>query len=135
MRTPESDVYFNAPGVATVRWDDGVVLVEWEGWANSTEFTALLEAEISALSDHRGSCLLADCRRQRVLSPADQALANQNWLPLALATGLKRFAVVIPASRLAEMNLRDSLAKAPRGLLEVAYFDTPEEARAWLARR
>jgi hypothetical protein len=129
-----SEVYFDAPGVASVRWDeDGqLVLVEWHGWANSNEFAALLAAEIEALRKHKGSRLLADCRRQKVLNPADQERANREWLPRALAAGLKCFAVVVPSSVLADVNLKASLDKVPATALRVAYFTTPEEARAWL---
>jgi hypothetical protein len=129
-----SDVYFNAPGVAKVSWEqsDGLVMVEWEGWADSAGFTALLEAEIKALSDHGGSRLLADCRRQRVLNPADQDKADREWIPRAVAVGLKRFAIVLPTSVLAAMNLQDRLGKVPSGTLEVAYFDSVEAAREWL---
>jgi hypothetical protein len=134
MDASANDIYFNAPGVASVRWDhDGqLVLVQWEGWANSAEFAALLDAEVHALQQHRGSRVLADCRRQKVLNPADQDRANLVWLPRALAAGLKRFAVVLPSSGLAEVNLKDSLAKVPAGELDVAYFATVEEAREWL---
>jgi hypothetical protein len=127
-------VYFDAPGVASVRWDeDGqLVLVEWHGWANSNEFAALLAAEIEALRKHKGSRLLADCRRQKVLNPADQERANKEWLPRALAAGLKCFAVVVPSSVLADVNLKASLDKVPATALRVAYFTTPEEAPAWL---
>jgi hypothetical protein len=48
--------------------------------------------------------------------------------------GLKRFAVVVPSSVLAELNLKASLDKVPATELEVAYFATPEEARVWLSR-
>jgi hypothetical protein len=134
MDASTDDVYFHAPGVASVRWDgEGqLVLVEWEGWANSTEFAALLDAEIHALRQHHGSRLLADCRRQKVLNPADQDRANLDWLPRALAAGLKRIAVVLPSSGLAELNLKESLGKAPAGALDVAYFVTVEDAREWL---
>jgi hypothetical protein len=134
---PHADgVYFDAPGVASVRWDeDGqLVLVEWQGWANSNEFSELLEAEITALKKHQGSRVLADCRRQKVLNPADQDKANQAWLPRALAAGLKRFAVVVPSSLLAEVNLKSSLDSVPSTVLDVAYFATPEQARDWLGR-
>jgi hypothetical protein len=136
MDPAAASVYFNTPGVASVRWDEEaqVVLVEWEGWANSSEFSALLEAEITALRKHRSSRVLADCRRQKVLNPADQDRGNQEWLPRALAAGLKRFAVVVPSSVLAELNLKDSLGKVAANALEVAYFATPEEARQWLTR-
>jgi hypothetical protein len=132
---PPDGVYFNTPGVASVRWDKDarLVLVEWDGWANSTEFEALLEAELQALEQHRCSRLLADCRRQKVLNPKDQERANREWLPRALKVGLKRFAVVLPESVVADMNIRDSLGKASGEALEVGYFATVEEAREWVA--
>ena len=128
-------VYLNTPGVASVSWqeDAQLVFVEWEGWANSAEFAALLDAELRALKEHHGSRLLADCRRQKVLNPKDQDLANREWLPRALKAGLKRFAVVVPASVVADMNIRDSLGKASAADLQVGYFATVEEAREWVA--
>lgn len=134
---PDADgVYFDAPGVASVRWDEAgqLVLVEWEGWATTGEFSKLLEAETAALKEHHGSRLLADCRRQIALTPADQDRANEVWLPRALAAGLKRFAVVLPSNVLAAVNLKVRLNKVPSIALEVAYFATPEEARDWLRR-
>ena len=127
-------VYFSTPGVASVRWDedDQLVLVEWDGWANSAEFAALLDAELRALEQHKGSRILADCRRQKVLNPKDQERANREWLPRALKIGLKRFAIVVPASVVADMNLRDSLDKAAGAGLEVEYFAYVEEAREWV---
>jgi SpoIIAA-like len=135
MNPPDGNVYFNTPGVASVRWDQDahLVVVEWEGWADSTEFKELLDAEIRALQQHRGSKVLADCRQQKVINPADQDRANREWLPRALAAGLKRFAVILPKSGLAEMNIRDALGKVPETALQVAYFATVEEGKAWLA--
>jgi hypothetical protein len=135
MIPPADGVYFNTPGVASVRWDEAAksVVVEWEGWADSSEFASLLDAELQALEEHRGSRLLADCRRQRVLSPKDQERANREWLPRALKSGLKRFAIVVPASVVADMNIRASLDKASGLGLEVGFFATVEEAREWLA--
>jgi stage II sporulation SpoAA-like protein len=132
---PADEIYFSVPGVASVRWDHNAdfVRVEWEGWANSDEFARLLQAEVTALKEHHGSRLLADCRRQKVINPADQERANQEWVPRALAAGLKRFAVVIPSSALAEMNLRSALDKIPGTTIEVGYFATVEEAEEWLA--
>ncbi len=132
---PAADrIFFDMPGVAAVTWEeDGrFVLVDWQGWANPTEFAALLEAEIVALRKHKGTLMLADCRRQKSLSAADQVRADEVWLPRALAAGLKRFAVVLPSSGLAAANLKERLGKARASALEVAYFPTLEEARAWL---
>jgi len=131
---PADQVYFAVPGVATVKWEpDGeLVFVEWEGWSDSEEFAALLAAELRALTKHRGSRLLADCRLQKVLSPADQD-KDREWLPRAAAAGLKRFAIVLPTSGLATMNLRERLGSAPAATLEIAFFDGVDEAKAWLA--
>jgi hypothetical protein len=133
--TSVGDVYFYAPGVASVKWDEAsaAVLVEWEGWASGSEFMALLNAGLKALQDHGGSRWLADCRRQKVLNPADQDRADREWLPKALASGLKRFAVVLPASGLATMNLKERIGKVPSSAMRVGYFSTVDLARAWLA--
>ncbi|HKW72715.1 MAG TPA: hypothetical protein VJQ08_07805, partial [Candidatus Dormibacteraeota bacterium] len=75
-------------------------------------------------------CLLADCRNQRVLNPADQDRANREWVPAAVKAGLKRFAVVLPVSDMAAGHLRERLGKVSD--IETAYFTTVEEAREWL---
>src|SRR5205823_1842781 len=96
----------------------------------SAEFGALLDAEIAALNDHKGSRLLADCRRQRVLSPADQLRADKEWTPRALAAGLKQFAIVLTVSALAAMNLRDPLAQGPQRVVDICFLASVEEAWA-----
>jgi stage II sporulation SpoAA-like protein len=128
-------IYFNVAGVATVSWDEmqATVLVEWDGWANSAEFRALLEAELTALKEHGGSRLLIDCRRQRPLLPADLERADRDWLPRAVASGLARFAIVLPDSDLAALDLRSREVKFQKSALQVRYFANPEEATLWLA--
>ena len=135
MGSPDDSVYYSVPGVATVSWDGehGTVFVEWDGWANSAEFSALLDAEVRALQDHGGSCLLADCRRQRVLNPADQERADREWTPRAIMAGLKRFAIVLPESDMAAGHLQERLGKVPRSAMQIGYFGSVEEAREWLA--
>jgi SpoIIAA-like len=128
-------VYFDRPGVATVVWEPRhrTVLVEWSGSADADEFFALLDAEVKALQEHEGLRILADCRRQGVLDPEAQDLADRDWLPRALAAGLRRFAVVLPTSRIAAINLEDRLSRLPGEKLEIRYFATVDEARRWLS--
>ena len=135
--TGHDDIYFSVPGVATVRWDGEhkIVFVEWDGWANTAEFTALLDAEVTALHEHQCSRLLADCRRQRILNPADQERADREWTPRAIEAGLKRFAIVLPLSEMAAGHLQERLGKVPPSAMQVAYFASVEEAREWLARQ
>jgi hypothetical protein len=133
---PAGKVYFSAPGTASVRWDPELraVVETWEGWADATEFIAMLDAGVRALAENHGSRWLADCRLQRVLKAADQRRGNQEWLPRALAAGLKRFAVVLPESGLAKFNIQLHLGAAAAAQMEVAYFATADEARRWVAQ-
>lgn len=135
MPAPDGHFYFSQPGVAKVSWDSehATVFVEWEGWADEAEFATLLEAGVQALIEHRGSRWLADCRRQRVLSAASTSRADSEWLPRAAGLGLKRFAVVLPESGLAAMNLEARMPTLSTRL-EVGYFATIEEAREWVTR-
>ncbi|HYM67016.1 MAG TPA: STAS/SEC14 domain-containing protein [Patescibacteria group bacterium] len=135
MSAGAPDLYFDLPGVATVRWDPATVtvVVEWAGLADATEFTALLDAEIRALRDHDATRLLADCRLQKVLNAGAEDWADREWLPRAIGAGLRRFAVVLPESEAAAGNVRRHLGHVPSKTLEVGYFETVEAARAWLS--
>lgn len=136
MAVSSKQTYIHMPNVASVTWDESTrtVVVEWEGWANTAEFRALLDAELKALKDHRGRLVLADCRLQRVLNVADLERADEDWIPRAIEAGLKRFAVVLPISDLAAAQVRERLADGPPSGFRVAYFSTFEDARAWLQR-
>jgi hypothetical protein len=48
--------------------------------------------------------------------------------------GLRKMALVIAKSGLAMMNVEAILSRVPGTKLDIAYFATIEEARAWLAR-
>ena len=67
-----------------------------------------------------------------MIQQPDQDWANQVWFPRVLSAGLKRMALVIPASGLAKMNVDDILSRLPGTELDVAYFATLAEARDWL---
>jgi hypothetical protein len=129
-------VYFSVPGVAVVRWDEptATVCIDWDGWANTAEFDALLDAEVKALRDHAASLMLADCRRQRALNTTDQERAERDWTPRAIEAGLRKFAVVLPESDIAAAQLKERLKSASAGGMRVRYFVTVDEAREWLAR-
>jgi hypothetical protein len=110
------------------------VCIDWDGWANTAEFDALLDAEVKALRDHTASLMLADCRRQRALNTTDQERAERDWTPRAIEAGLRKFAVVLPESDIAAAQLKERLKSASAGGMRVRYFVTVDEAREWLAR-
>jgi hypothetical protein len=129
-------IYFNRPGVAVVTWDAScqAAHVEWQGWADPTEFAGANDAIIRAMSDHHGSRSLGDLRKMKAIQQSNQDWAQNDWLPRIIAAGLRRMALVIAESGLAMMNVESILSRVPGTKLDVGYFATIEEARAWLIR-
>ena len=108
--------------------------IEWQGWANPTEFAAANDAIIIALTEHLGKRALGDCRNMKVIQQSDQDWINQDWFPRAIASGLTRLAIVISKSGLAQMIVEDLISRVPGTKLDVGYFATVQEAQAWLCR-
>jgi hypothetical protein len=130
------DVFYNQPGVAVVTWEAaiGAARIEWQGWANPTEFAAANDAIITALKRHRGTKALGDGRNMKVIQQSDQDWIIQSWFPRAIAAGMTRLAVILSKSGLAQMIIEDLVARVPGNKLDVAYFATAKEATAWLTR-
>jgi hypothetical protein len=129
-------VFFTRPGVVVVKWDSvsRSVCIEWQGWADPTEFAAANEAGLRALREHHTSRWLADLRNLKAIQQSDQDWITRDWFPRMLAAGLTRMALVNAKSGLAMMNIRAILARVPSTTkLDVGYFTTVDEAREWLA--
>jgi SpoIIAA-like len=128
--------YFNLPGVAVVTWDPTckAAFIEWQGWANPTEFAAANAAIVRALIEHRGSRALGDLRQLKPIQQSDQDWAKAEWIPDVLAAGLRHIALVTARSGLAMTTIEAILSRVPGTELDVKYFATIEEARAWLLR-
>ena len=125
---------FVIPGVVTVGWDavSRAVLVTWKGRGTADDFRRLLAEELAALRARSAKNLLADLRRQPPLEPELQDYADSQWLPRAVAAGLRRFAVVVPDHRDAAVNVEDRLGRIDRQRLEVGFFHGVDAAREWL---
>ena len=132
---PPGGVFFDRPGVAVMRWDLALraVCIEWQGWADPAEFAAALEAGLSALSEHRGSRWLADCRNMKTIQQSDQEWIDKSWFPRIIAAGLRRMALVIPKSGLATTTLEDIVSRVPADKIDVAFFATVAEAEGWIS--
>lgn len=120
----EDPVYFNRPGVALVTWnrDLRAACLESQGWADTSESQAALDAVVRALRAHRGSRCLVD-NRKNAISAADQAWIAENWLPRAVGAGLRLTAIVEPEIGPATVTIKE---------VEVRYFSTVVRAAEWL---
>jgi hypothetical protein len=133
-RPADDETYLDTPYVS-VNWESTGpwVLVEWKAWADATEYRAAHEAILGAIRKHRASRLLIDARNARVISDADQVWLKTDWIPRAIIAGRRWTAVVMPTSALVK-TIVESIDKRPtEKTVEARYFDTTDEARAWLS--
>jgi len=131
---PIGDVYLDEPWVS-IRWDGAhhCVHTEWKAFATSVEFRAALMRALDPIREKRAVGYLSDTRKIKVIVHTDQAWANEVWIPLLVAAGVKRFALVTAASGLGKMNVEDVIQLVDnRGVL-MRGFSSLEGARHWLA--
>lgn len=130
------DVYYSRPGVVVVTWDATLeaVYVRAEGWADPTESRESLDAGLRALIEHHGSRWLVDGSKMKVVQQSDQDWIFEDWLPRALAAGLRQTAMVIPNSGVAMMNVDDMAGRAPDDQIDFRLFSAVEKAAEWLRR-
>jgi hypothetical protein len=127
-------VYLETPYVS-VRWvsDGRWVLVEWKAWANSSEYRSAHETVLVALRENHSSRNLIDATDAKVVAGDDQRWLIEDWMPRAEAAGRRSTAIVMPKSALGR-TISENIDKNPRSsLIKVAYFQTMEEAAAWLS--
>jgi hypothetical protein len=131
---PVGDLYLDEPWVS-IRWDNvhKYVHTEWKAFANSDEFRAALMRALDAIKDKHSAAYLSDTRKVKVIVHEDQNWANEVWIPLLVAAGAKRFALVKAESGLGKLNVEDVINMVDnRGVL-MRGFDSVQNARMWLA--
>ncbi len=126
----------------TIRWDEscGAVWMEWKAFAHGDKFRAGLDDGLSEMRRRKSHKWLADLRKLGVISPDDETWINDVWFPRACRDGIRFMAVVMPVERLPAVSVEKIMTEAQQRELfkqyqvQVAYFDTVEAAREWLAR-
>lgn len=64
------------------------------------------------------------------ISPELQTWTNEQWFPRVLGLGVKYIAVVVSATALARMSVKQIMTKV--GETENKYFSSLEEAKSWI---
>lgn len=126
-------IYFDAPH-ATVSWDNATkcVHVEWKGFVHGEMVTTVLNNALDLFRTKETDRWLADTRKLKVFSDEDSRWVNEDWFPRAIQAGVRRMALLVPESVLAQMALKRLMQKVKDVELETAYFDSVEKAKAWL---
>ncbi|HXZ99801.1 MAG TPA: hypothetical protein VEK76_05575 [Candidatus Binatia bacterium] len=125
-------ICFDTPNVV-IRWegDAGYLVIEYRHWFDAAQCRDAIMEFPNAVKEHRATRCLSDSRLRRVVQPDVQELYTETGIPQAAAFGLKRLAIVIPQSVVAQATVLPMVAKY-REHLEAEVFVGVEEAVAWL---
>ena len=119
-----SEIYFDK--------DTNVVIMEWRGYANSTQFREGTELMLNTLILHNTSKVLANIREMALIGAEDQEWLGDSFLPRAIRFGFKALAIVKPLSYFNMIAIQNIYYKIDREKLVIEFFDTEEEAIKWL---
>lgn len=121
-----------------VEWDEAkkMMRVEFRGFVERDEYRGALNAVLQVAAAQKGTRILWDCRRMKVLTAEDQAWIEAEWTPRLLReTKIRRTATVSPKSMVAQMTLRrvsDKAAPIIENELASRSFDSVQDAEKWL---
>jgi len=119
----------------SVRWDGQhrCVYAEWKGFANSVEFRASTKAILDAIREQNAAALVSDNRRLEGVTDPDQLWLRDTWMPLAVAAGVKRIAVVLPHHGLGKLASEEIIGRFGKTVFVTRTFSEPSEATEWAA--
>jgi hypothetical protein len=115
--------------------DDGhVFYYTWKGFVPTQEMKILLDEVLMHLQAGNGSLMLQDLRTAQAVSSEVQEWLITNWIPRAVAIGLRKVALLTPQSifgQLAVNQVRNKLMV--NGIeLDNQFFDDEVKAVQWL---
>jgi hypothetical protein len=107
------------------------VVVEWKGYATSTELREVHEQLLELIKKHRVSKVLGDDTSLVSIAADDRLWILENWMPRAIGAGLR----VAAAKKSANYFARVAVAEIETAMgqhMQIKMFDTLADAKAWL---
>ncbi len=99
-------------------------------------FQSVLRTGLRMLKEHGAQRWLSDDRNNSILSAEDSAWSQDFWLPRALQTGWKYWAVLPPIKARGKINMKRLIEYVgERRRIKIKIFSDPDEAWQWLARQ
>ncbi len=108
------------------------VTMVWRGYATSPLFRETNERVLACLEENRATQILGDVRDFVLIGGDDQTWLNDNWIPRAMAAGLKRVALTQPTFYFNRVAIENVGRRVDPQRLVVGYFADPDSARSWL---
>lgn len=101
---------------------------------DSTNLRAVLNGGIDLLKKYNATKWLSDNREIGPHSEEDTLWINDHWLPAAVAAGWKYWALVVPNSFVARVNMSEFVDSFYAKGIRIMVFTNYDEAWNWLGR-
>ena len=134
MSTPLSDaVYLDEPWLSII-WDRDLTCVyaKFKAFANSAEFRAGVMRILDAIKDKQAPFLISDNRKLEGVAVEDQLWLRDTWVPLAVAAGITRIAVVLPRQGLGKIASEEIISQFVNTPFVTRTFSSLDEAMWWV---
>jgi hypothetical protein len=131
--TPDN-VHLDKPWLS-ISWDRErkCVYAEFKAFATSSEFRTGTMRILDAIRERHSSALISDNRRLEGVENADQLWIRDDWVPMAVAAGLKRIAVVVAKQGLGRIASEEILSEIGDAKFATRTFTSLDDARKWVA--
>lgn len=118
----------------SIIWDEEFTCVyaEFKAFANSGEFRAGTLKILEAIRDKHASSLISDNRKLEGVAVEDQLWLRDTWVPLAVAAGIKRIAVVLARSGLGKIASEEIISQIGTTKFAMRTFESSQEATKWV---
>ena len=125
-------IYYQEP-YAEISWDEvsKTVILVWKKFAPLATIQLVLNKVLELLQQKEGYKFLADSSNMMAFNKEAEEWMLHDWVPRSKAANLKITAYIVPKSAVTRTSL--SGMRGRTGLETVAYFDSVEEAKTWLA--
>lgn len=111
--------------------DAHAIVCEWRIPLMSDEFRMGMGHFLSAIEHFKTGKIIIDTRLSGTLHPNDQYWAVTEWTEKALRIGYSHVAFLMAEDIYSRMAVEDGVEQI-RMKVTVSYFDSPEEALAWI---
>ncbi len=108
-------------------------ILVWNGYVTSQEFRYINENFLEFAREHTITKMIRDTRNFTILSPADRKWFTECIIPQFHAVGIRFSAIIIPNNQISRLLVEELARHANSHEIEVQYFPSVEEAKAWLA--
>jgi hypothetical protein len=125
-----SDLQNNPVCSVVVDADVPCLTVVWKREASSAQLRVVLEKVIELIRQHEIHKVLGDDTALPQIKPEDQTWIARDWMPRAVAAGLRLAANKSPEAYFGRLAVET--IKASQSLLAIRSFEHFEEARRWL---